>query len=324
MKLNEIESIVAPLTVHYLTAQQKLISSDIPIIAEINRHIQSKKGKQLRPLLTFLSALCCGLPSNAEQEHPIFTAVAAIETLHTSTLVHDDVVDESDIRRGEATVNKLWGNKTAVLLGDFYLAQVMHAINDIDDKRITRIFNDTVIQMSEGELMQQQFCGNYNTDKSIYFQIIKKKTALFLAACCKIGTTFVTDNTELQNAACLFGENLGMAFQIRDDILDFKPSQLSGKPQGNDLKEHKCTLPLILALESDYNRKAILPILSKQDITDQDVANVNDIIQKDNTLQKAEAVLQDYLDKAEQHLMQLPDNSYRIAMHKLTKLLQEI
>lgn len=324
MELHEIESIVAPLTAHYLTAQEKLTSSDISIIADINKQIQSRKGKQIRPLLTFLSACCCGLPDSIASDHPIFTAVAAIETLHTSTLIHDDVVDESDIRRGEATVNKLWGNKTAVLLGDYYLALVMQAINDIDDKRITRIFNDTAIQMSEGELLQQQFCGNYNTDKSIYFQIIRKKTALFMAACCKIGATFATDNADIQWTTYNFGENLGMAFQIRDDLLDFKSSKLSGKPQGNDIKEHKCTLPLIFALKKDTNKIKILPILSKGDITDQDVLTITEIIENDNSLQKTEAVLQEYIDKAVQHLLRLPDNTYRNAMLNLANQLQEI
>ncbi len=324
MNLNHLEKLVAPMTANFQTAQERLVGSEIPIITEINRHIQSKKGKQLRPLLTFLTARCCGMPDNLAENHPLFNAAAAIETLHTSTLIHDDVVDESDIRRGTATVNHRWGNKTAVLLGDYYLAVVMRAINDIDNKTLTHTINHTVIQMSEGELLQQQYCGNYDIDSSVYFQIIRKKTALFLASCCKTGALFATENPELLEAAYSFGENIGMAFQIRDDLLDFKPTALSGKPQGNDLKEHKCTLPLIFALQKTENRDIIIPILEKKEISDNDVSVISKIINNDNSIQKTSAILRDYLTKAELHLQYLPENKFREAMYDLANILQEI
>ncbi len=324
MDLHEIQQHVSKLLSYYQATREELTHSDVPIINDINRHVMSQNGKQLRPILTFLSACCCGLPEETTPPHPIFNAVAAIETLHTSTLIHDDVVDESDVRRGNPTINHLWCNKTAVLIGDYYLALVMKTVNAINNKTITQIINHTVIQMSEGELLQQQYSGNYNTDKSVYYQIIRKKTALFMAACCKIGAVLATDRTDFHEEAYLFGENIGMAFQIRDDLLDFKPTQLSGKPQGNDIKEHKCTLPLIFALENNSIRDKLLPLLTKNDISDNEISLITQILEQSNSIKKAEAVMHDYLGKAQQHLQHLPDNKYRDAIYKLTNMLQEI
>ena len=200
----------------------------------------------------------------------------------------------------------------------------MKTINAIDNKTITQIINHTVIQMSEGELLQQQQSNNYDTDKSIYYQIIRKKTALFMAACCKIGAALATDRTDLHDEAYLFGENIGMAFQIRDDLLDFKPTQLSGKPQGNDIKEHKCTLPLIFALENDITKDRLLPLLTQNGISDNEISLITQIVEQSDSIQKTEAVMHDYLRKAQQHLLHLPDNKYRDAIYKLTDLLQEI
>ncbi|MBR4175795.1 MAG: polyprenyl synthetase family protein [Bacteroidales bacterium] len=324
MDLHEIQKHVSTLLSYCQTTREELTHSDIPIINDINKHLMSQNGKQLRPMLTLLSACCCGLPDNTTPPHPVFNAVAAIETLHTSTLIHDDVVDQSDVRRGNPTVNHLWGNKTAVLLGDYYLALVMKTINAIDNKTITQIINHTVIQMSEGELLQQQQSNNYDTDQSVYYQIIRKKTALFMAACCKIGAAFATDRTDLHHEAYLFGENIGIAFQIRDDLLDFKPTQLSGKPQGNDIKEHKCTLPLIFALENDITKDRLLPLLTKNGISDNEISLITQIVEQSDSIQKTEDVMHDYLRKAQQHLLHLPDNKYRDAIFKLTDLLQEI
>ena len=323
MKLTETTQLIAPLIPHYRAAQEKMVGSDIAIIQEINRHLHSNNGKQFRPLLTLLTACCCGLPQDAEASHPVFTIAAAIDTLHTSTLVHDDVVDEACLRRGIATVNKIWNNKTAVLLGDFYLARVMDAVNSVDNKRVTQIINDTVMQMSEGELLQQQYCGEYAIGECEYYQIITRKTAIFMAACCQTGAILASDDASLANAAYHFGLNLGIAFQIRDDIIDFKPSQLTGKPQGNDLKEHKITLPLIIALRNENARAKVMPLLEKERITDSDVAEITEVLEANGYLRKAKREMIRHLCLAENELSCLPANVYREGLKDIIYFLKE-
>lgn len=323
MKLTEITQLIAPLIPHYNAAQERLVDSDIAIIQEINRHLHRDNGKQFRPLLAMLTACCCGLPQDADADHPIFTIAAAIDTLHTSTLVHDDVVDEASIRRGLDTVNKVWNNKTAVLLGDYYLARVMDAVNSIDNKRVTQIINDTVTQMSEGELLQQQHCGHYDIDKADYFQIISRKTAVFIAACCQIGAILGGADTTQSNTAHLFGFNLGIAFQIRDDIIDFLPSQQTGKPQGNDLREHKVTLPLLLALRDSRIRVSLLPLLEKEQLSDSDVKEITSTLESNGFLEQAAAVMHQYLDLATKDLQCLPCNIYREGLEKTIEFLKE-
>lgn len=315
------EQLVAPLNIHFLSAYQRLTSSTLPIINEVNSHVQATHGKQLRPLLTMLTACCCGFPLDAPADHPLFDVTAAIETLHTSTLIHDDVVDNSHTRRAKPSVNSLWGNKVAVLMGDFYLAKVMQTLNQVDNKEITAIINNAVIQMSEGELLQQQQSYSYNTDSDIYLAIIERKTASFMAACCKTGATFATDDPTLRNQAYLYGLNIGLAFQIRDDILDYMPATVTGKPQGNDLQEGKCTLPLILALShSDLAAKEkILTLLKKTPLNDTNMKTIVETVIQGGHLDSAAAVLDNYLSLARQALQPLPDNPYRQALLNLTE-----
>ena len=324
MKLTEIEQLVLPLMQHYIAARERMTDSEIPIINEIQRHIQFSKGKQLRPMLTLLSACCCGLPLDAAPNHPVFDAAAAIETLHTSTLIHDDVVDDSEMRRGIASVNKLWNNKTAVLIGDFYLAKVMKTINNIDNKQLTSTINDAVILMSEGELLQQQYSGNYTADQDAYLQIITRKTAVLIATCCKAGAILAGADTTLCETARQFGNDLGVAFQIRDDIMDFLPSKHTGKPQGNDIREHKCTLPIILALKDTETKAALIPLLNKDKQSDSEVNLIIKTITDKGFLDKATHIMRDKLDSAKKDLNTLPDNKFRKALGEIATFLKEI
>jgi octaprenyl-diphosphate synthase len=321
MLLTEIEHLVAPLNSNFLSAYQKLTDSPIALIKQINSHVQNNQGKQLRPLLTMLSAACCGFPIDADANHPLFAVTAAIETLHSSTLIHDDVVDNSDTRRGKPSINSIWDNKIAVLAGDFYLAKVMQTLNRVDNSEITAIINDAVIQMSEGELLQLSLSGKYNTDIETYITIISKKTASFMAACCQTGATFATlehprprgQNElehQLRQQARLFGLNIGIAFQIRDDILDYMPTSVTGKPQGNDLVEGKCTLPLIFALRN------------KVPLTDTNINNIIQAVTDGGYLNQAATVLEQYLSKAREALTHLPDNQYRSAMSQIVDKLR--
>lgn len=315
------EQLVAPLNIHFQSAYNRLTDSPLAIISEVNNHVHSTQGKQLRPLLTMLTACCCGLPLDVEADHPIFAITAAIETLHSSTLIHDDVVDNSDTRRGQPSVNSRWGNKVAVLVGDFYLAKVMQTLNKVDNKEITSIINDAVIQMSEGELLQQQHSGNYSADSDIYLAIIERKTASFMAACCQVGATFATSDKQLREQARLFGINIGLAFQIRDDILDYQPSSVSGKPQGNDLREGKCTLPLIYALShsNDETKEKILTLLKKTPLSDTNIQTIIKMVDENGHLTSASKTLNHYLTLAHNALQKLPDNKYREALIELTE-----
>lgn len=314
--------LLAPLNAHFLSAYNKLTESSIPLINQINRHVLETPGKQLRPQMTMLTACCCGLNDVIiTPDHPLFTVSAAIELLHASSLIHDDVVDNSDTRRGNPSVNSLWGNKAAVLLGDFYLAKVMQALNQVDNNEITAIINDAVIQMSEGELLQLQHSGDYSPLQDIYLSIIEKKTASFMAACCLAGTSLATHDMALREQARRFGLNIGLAFQIRDDILDYMPASVTGKPQGNDLREHKCTLPLILALQNmdSNNKDFFLSLLKDSDISDTKIKNIIDTVSQGGYLNAAAKTLELYVTKAREALNQLPDNPYRQALYELTE-----
>ena len=324
MDLSFIEQHIAPLYPHFKAAYNSLSASNIPIIGDISSHVRSTAGKQIRPMLTLLSALSCGLHVDTKPDHPLFRIAAAIETLHSSTLIHDDVIDQSDMRRGIPTVNKIWNNKAAVLVGDFYLAQVMRTLNKVDDSRVTDIINQTVIRMCEGELLQLQYTSNFNISDDIYFKIIENKTAVFMAACCATGATMAESSPTVVSAMYDFGLNLGMAFQIRDDILDFQPSSLTGKPQGNDLVEHKCTLPLILTLRNidPESRKEILDILANETLTDSQVDSVSRHVKKLG-FKTAYNILSSYIDKAQQSVKSLPGNTYRSALVELSEKIKE-
>ena len=350
MFLSEIEHLVAPLNANFLSAYQKLTDSPIALIKQINNHVHSNQGKQLRPLLTMLTAACCGFPLDADVNHTLFAVTAAIETLHASTLIHDDVVDNSDTRRGKPSINSLWDNKIAVLAGDFYLAKVMQTLNRVDKSEITAIINDAVIEMSEGELLQLSLSGKYNTDIDTYITIISKKTASFMAACCQTGATFATlerpsqapqelgsprGQKELEHQLCqqarLFGLNIGIAFQIRDDILDYMPTSVTGKPQGNDLVEGKCTLPLIFAVQRDLQSPSLVKgdlqsplyiLYNKAPLTDTNIKDIIQAVTDGGYLNQASTVLEQYLAKAREALNHLPDNQYRSALSRIVDKLK--
>lgn len=327
MQLSEIEKTLTPILSHFQSAYKELTdSSEVTILEEIAHHLLARQGKHLRPTLMLLSACCCGFPLTAKKDNPIFKIAAAIEALHNSTLLHDDVVDRSEMRRGSATINKLYNNKVAVLAGDYFLAKVMMAVNEVDNKKVTEIINNTVIEMSEGELLQQQYNSQFDIDESVYFDIIRKKTAVFIALSCQAGAIFSTIDDRRIAAAKEFGEALGMAFQIRDDILDYMPSSRSGKTQGNDLVEKRCTLPLILALRNSgaNDRNDILQILNNETIDPTNMGKALAFVIENNGLLLASRILSKYIDSALTSLEVFPDNKYRQMLQELAISLKEI
>jgi octaprenyl-diphosphate synthase len=214
------------------------------MLDRIMRYVVKRKGKQIRPMFVFLAAKLCG-----EVTDSTYRAASLVELLHTATLVHDDVVDDSLERRGFFSVYALWKNKISVLVGDYLLAKGLLLSLDNDDFEILKYLSDAVRKMSEGELLQMEKSRSLNLDEAVYLEIIQNKTASLLASACAAGAWSATGNKELSQKMQLFGEKVGMAFQIKDDLFDYT-SQDIGKPTGNDIKEKKLTLPLIFTLNN--------------------------------------------------------------------------
>ena len=228
----------------------RTMHSDIPLLNIILNYILRRKGKQMRPLLVFLTARL-----NGEIAESTYIAATCIELLHTASLVHDDVVDDAHERRGSLSINALWNSKIAVLLGDYLLSSGMHICVEKSSYDMLEIISEAVKSMSEGELLQLQKARKLNIKEEDYYKIIISKTAALLSACTACGARSVTEDPETIQLMKDFGENIGIAFQIRDDILDYEGTGLTGKAVGNDIKEKKITLPLIHALEQSGNSK---------------------------------------------------------------------
>src|SRR4029078_10188301 len=227
------------------TFEQKFtqsVKSNTPLLDRIMKYIIKRKGKQLRPMFVFLSAKPQG-PINEST----YRAAVLVELLHTATLVHDDVVDESLERRGFFSINAIWKNKIAVLVGDYLLSKGLLLSTTNNDFKHLHILSEAVRQMSEGELLQIEKSRNLNLKEDIYFEIIRNKTASLLSSACAVGAWSTSKDEQIANKMKLFGEKVGIAFQIKDDLFDYGKENI-GKPTGNDIKEKKLTLPLIYTL----------------------------------------------------------------------------
>ncbi|PSQ72508.1 MAG: polyprenyl synthetase [Bacteroidetes bacterium QH_6_64_77] len=252
---------------------REAMRSDHMLLDKITQYVLWQKGKRIRPLLVLLSAQACG----GAATDPTHRAAALVELLHTATLVHDDVVDDAEERRGVFSINALWKNKIAVLMGDFLLSRGLLLSLDHGDYSILHTLSDAVRRMSEGELLQIEKSRLLDIDEETYFRIISDKTASLISACTKSGAVSVTDDEALIERMDKFGETLGLAFQIRDDLFDFSVED-AGKPVGIDLQEKKMTLPLIVALrEADRReKKRILKIVDQDDKDRDDLRTIGD------------------------------------------------
>lgn len=239
--------------------------SNVFMLDRIMRYVVKRKGKQIRPMFVFLAAKLCGTVNDST-----YRAASLVELLHTATLVHDDVVDDSLERRGFFSVYALWKNKISVLVGDYLLAKGLLLSLDNDDFEILKLLSDAVRKMSEGELLQMEKSRSLNLDEDVYLEIIRNKTASLLSSACGAGAWSVTGNKEITQKMQLFGEKVGIAFQIKDDLFDYT-SQNVGKPTGNDIKEKKLTLPLIYTLNNaDRKKRRELIYLIKNENTRKD------------------------------------------------------
>lgn len=299
---------------------RSVLKTDIGLLDTVVRYLVSRKGKRIRPLLIFLSANLVG-----EVNERTFIGATMVELLHTATLVHDDVVDEAQERRGILSINAKWNNKIAVLLGDFLLAKGLLIAIENNEFEFLHVLSEAVKLMSEGELLQIQTSREFETDENRYFEIIYSKTASLISACCEIGCLSVTDDKEMRAKLKEFGKLIGLAFQIRDDIFDYiGKTSIIGKPVGNDIREKKITLPLIYALQkvSDKEAKAIVNIV-KSNKKRKDVKEVIDFVIENDGIDSAQATAIDFINKAKSILQEFPNNSARESLLRLADYIVE-
>jgi octaprenyl-diphosphate synthase len=248
--------------------------SNVSMLDRVMDYVVKRKGKQVRPMFVFLSAKLCG-----EVNDSTYRAASLVELLHTATLVHDDIVDDSLERRGFFSVYALWKNKASVLIGDYLLAKGLLLSLDNNDFEILKILSEAVRRMSEGELLQMEKSRSLNLDETVYLEIIKNKTASLLSSACGAGAWSVSADKNLADKMRAFGEKVGMAFQIKDDLFDYT-SQNIGKPTGNDIKEKKLTLPLIYTLNNidKPTKKEIIYIIKNENTRKSKIANITDVV----------------------------------------------
>jgi len=293
---------------------KKQLNSKIPLLSIITNYVLRRKGKQMRPMLVFLSAQL-----NGEITQASYTAAGLIELLHTATLIHDDVVDETYRRRGFFSINALWRSKIAVLVGDYFLS--VGLINALKNNQIgvLEIVSNAVKEMSEGELLQIEKSRYLNITEDIYYEVIRMKTATLIAACTKAGAFSVNANDKQLEKMQQFGTFLGMAFQIRDDLLDYEKSNLAGKPTGNDLKEKKITLPLIYVLNqmSAGERRKILRTIKRHHKTEQKIAPIQKMVKEKGGIEYARKKMMEFRNKALNILKSYPKSEAREALEEM-------
>ena len=311
-----IEHIKQPVEAEMKIFEQKFknfMASSVPLLDKITHYIVKRKGKQLRPLFVFLTARTVG-----EINESTYRAASLIELLHTATLVHDDVVDDSNERRGFFSINALWKNKIAVLVGDYLLSKgLLLSLNNNDFEQL-KIVSNAVREMSEGELLQIEKARKLDIEESIYFDIIRQKTASLIASCCACGALSAGANAEQVEQMRKFGELVGIAFQIKDDLFDYGTADI-GKPTGIDIKEKKMTLPLIFALQnaSFFDKREIINIVKNNNNNPDKVTEVIDFVIKSGGIEYAQKKMNELKDEAIVLLKRFPENESRNSLEQL-------
>ncbi len=316
MNLNEIK---LPVEEHIREFEKQFrdsMKSKVPLLDKITRYIVKRKGKQIRPLFVFFSAAMCGGITEKT-----YRAASLIELLHTATLVHDDVVDDSNERRGFFSLNALWKNKISVLVGDYLLSRGLLLALDNDDFNMLKIVSHSVKQMSEGELLQLEKARNLDIKEDVYFDIITKKTASLIASCLESGAASAGANIETQQQLRMAGQYTGIAFQIKDDLLDYRSDKKTGKPSGGDIKERKMTLPLLYLLDqSGFNEKRKIINIVKNHNNDPDkVGKLIEMVNKSGGADYARTKMEENLAKAFEILETMPDNPWRKSLKDLVQ-----
>ncbi|MFA8299391.1 MAG: polyprenyl synthetase family protein [Hyphomicrobiales bacterium] len=294
--------------------------SKVPLLNKITKYLVKRKGKQMRPMFVFFIADICG-----EINESTYRSASLIELLHTATLVHDDVVDDSNFRRGLFSINAIWKNKIAVLLGDYLLSRGLLLSIENDEAHLLKIVSKAVREMSEGELLQIEKARKLDIEESVYYKIITQKTASLIAACCAVGAASVGASTETIEKMRQFGEYVGIAFQIKDDLFDFQVNNKTGKPSGVDIKEQKMTLPLIYLLNnvSSKEKRKIINIVKNNNNDDEKVKYVINMVNNSGGINYATEAMYKYLDKAMEIIKSFPDSKSKESLITLVKYTAE-
>lgn len=313
-----VAAIQAPIAPEMQLFERKfrdLMKSDVLLLDQIMNYIVKRKGKQLRPMFVFLSAGVSGTITEAT-----YRGAALIELLHTATLVHDDVVDDSNYRRGFFSINALWKNKVAVLVGDYLLSRGLLLSVDNGDFDLLQLVSRAVREISEGELLQIEKARRLDINEDVYYEIIRQKTASLIAACCAVGTRSVGAASEVVEKARLFGEKVGIAFQIKDDLFDYGTAEV-GKPLGIDIKEKKMTLPLIYALRrADYwDKRRVINIVKNNSNDPKKVNEVIAFVKNSGGIEYATEAMQRFVNEAQAILHTFPESAYRTSLEQLVQ-----
>lgn len=321
--MTSLENIRKPISQELIDFEEyfkKLLKSDVPLLGTILDFMYRTKGKQIRPVFVFLTAAMLGKTNELTQ-----VAACSIELLHTATLVHDDVVDESYERRGMFAVNALWRNKLAVLVGDYILAQGLLLQLQHQQYSYLHLISRAVQDMSEGEILQIKKSRRLDIDSETYFNIIRKKTASLIATSMAIGAASVTSDPEITGKMYTIGQNAGIAFQIKDDIFDYQEKGVIGKPTGNDIKEKKITLPLLHLLDNSSlaERLEILRLIKRKNKNTEAVRELVDRVVTSGGIEYATSQMNLFREKAIQGIMEFPDNEARKSLVNLMYYITE-
>jgi len=312
---NTVEEIKRPINEEMKLFEQKFyesMQSKVPLLDKVTRFIVTTKGKQMRPMFVFLCAKLVG-----DVNEKTYRGASMIELIHTATLVHDDVVDESFKRRNFFSINALWKNKIAVLVGDYLLSKSVLLSTDHKDYDLLGVISRTIREMSEGELLQLEKARKLDITEDVYYEIIRQKTATLIAACCEIGVLSNNAGETLAKKMQDFGTYTGMAFQIKDDLFDYLSSNVIGKPVGIDIKEQKMTLPLIhtLKIANDKDRKYYFDTIKRYNNNPKRVKELIEFVKSSGGLDYAIKVMKDFQQKAKDILNEFPDSEARKSLH---------
>ncbi|MBE4948078.1 polyprenyl synthetase family protein [Chryseobacterium culicis] len=312
---NIVEEIKRPINDEMKLFEQKFyesMQSKVALLDKVTRFIVTTKGKQMRPMFVFLCAKLVG-----EVTEKTYRGASMIELIHTATLVHDDVVDESFKRRNFFSINALWKNKIAVLVGDYLLSKSVLLSTDHKDYDLLGVISRTIREMSEGELLQLEKARKLDITEDVYYEIIRQKTATLIAACCEIGVLSNNADEALAKKMMDFGTFTGMAFQIKDDLFDYLSSNVIGKPVGIDIKEQKMTLPLIHTLKAanEKDRKYYFDTIKRYNNNPKRVKELIEFVKSSGGLEYAITVMKDFQQKAKDILNEFPDSEARKSLH---------
>ena len=315
--MNVLKEIKKPIKKEMMLFEEKFkknMKSHVPLLDKIMHYIIKRKGKQMRPMFIFLTAKLHG-----EINDSTYRAASLIELLHTATLVHDDVVDDANIRRGFFSINALWKNKISVLVGDYLLSQGLMVSVENEEFELLKIVSNAVREMSQGELLQIEKSRKLDIKEDVYFEIIRQKTAALIAACCACGATSVKQNKDIIKKMYTFGEYIGIAFQMKDDLFDYENNLTIGKPVGIDIKEQKMTLPIIYTLNqvNQNEKNFIINVIKNHNTNEKKVAKVINVVRKNNGIEYTTQKMIDYKKRALEILKEFKNNEAKKSLELL-------